>query len=247
MPQPNPWPDDPARQQPDAKGRPPAGNLDRSLSDSVAEGDQAGAHRNTASNDPAAGPALQAGFDFTAQTRTLCGHVTSTQVEFSHIDLDRVALSFAQSRKPVLHGLQASLTPLRFEGGAEQGTVRGRRYRVQPVFDRRGREMLYVLNFYLPRFMQLEFREKLVTVFHELWHISPDFDGDLRRHPGRCYAHSHSQADYDRQMGLLVDAWLQTEPPESLLGYLRLDFTELQRRYGRVYGVRIPRPKLLPV
>lgn len=186
------------------------------------------------------------GFDFTARMRSLCEHVAVALDEFQHIDLSKVAVSFSQTRKAVRHGLQASLTPLRFEGGTTTGTVRGRRYSVQPVYDHAGNEMLYVLNFYLPRFMQLVFREKLVTIFHELWHISPDFNGDLRRHPGRCYAHSHSQAEYDQQMGIFVDAWLRTNPPETLFDFLRSDFSQIEMRYGRVYGLKLPRPKLIP-
>jgi len=199
-----------------------------------------------AGHGPTASRDSNLGLDFTARMRTLCEHVVGALDEFQHIDLSRVAVSFAQARKPVRHGLQASLTPLRFAGGTTTGTVRGRQYTVQPVYDTAGNEMLYVLNFYLPRFMQMIFREKLVTVFHELWHISPDFNGDLRRHPGRCYAHSQSQAEYDQQMELLVEAWLATEPPEALFDFLQLDFPLLQQRYGRVYGLKLPRPKLIP-
>ena len=76
-------------------------------------------------------------------------------------------------------------------------------YTIQRLFDSKGQEFLYILTFYLPRFMDLSFREKLITVFHELWHISPQFDGDLRRHPGRCYAHTSSQKEYDAEMEVL--------------------------------------------
>jgi hypothetical protein len=113
--------------------------------------------------------------------------------------------------------------------------------------DGSGREMLYLLSFYLPRFMNLVFREKLITVFHELWHIGPQFDGDLRRHEGRCFAHSHSQAEYDRQMGMLADRWLAGTPDEELWSFLRHDFRELYASAGPIYGLRVKRPKLVPV
>ena len=71
-------------------------------------------------------------------------------------------------------------------------------------------------SFYLPRFMNLDFREKLITVLHELWHISPDFNGDIRRHAGRYHAHTHSQAEYDAEMGVLADRWLRSRPPDEL-------------------------------
>ena len=86
----------------------------------------------------------------------------------------------------------ASLTPLRFAGGQRHTLRRGRQWTLQRVCED-GREMLYILNFYLPRFLDLPLDEKLTTVVHELWHIGPRFDGDLRRFGGRCYAHSGSQ------------------------------------------------------
>ena len=95
-----------------------------------------------------------------------------------------VAISFCQARKNVTHGLQASLTPLRFEHGATTGQRGSRRYSCQPVLDHNGLEYFYILSFYLPRFLNHSVEEKLSTLLHELWHISPAFDGDLRRHGG---------------------------------------------------------------
>jgi hypothetical protein len=189
-------------------------------------------------------PSLGTGrFDFTARMRELCADMIGRTPELAHIDLSRVAISFCQARKRVQHGLFASLTPLRFRDGALTGRRRGRIYGVQRLYDGAGVEMLYVLSFYLPRFMDLDFREKLITVLHELWHISPRFDGDLRRHPGRCYAHTSSQAEYDAHMGVLADRWLADGPPQALYGFLRGDFNELQRQHGSIVGIRIPRPK----
>ena len=185
------------------------------------------------------------GFDFTFAMRALCADVTERLRELQHIQLDLVALSFAQSRNPALYGLQASLTPLRFEGGSRYSMQDGSRVTSQRLLDEQGRELLYILSFYMPRFMDLDFREKLVTIFHELWHISPRFDGDIRRHAGRCYAHTSSQAAYDQHMGQLVNRYLTLEPPNEMLRFLEFDFHQLERKFGKVYGFRVPRPKLL--
>ena len=187
------------------------------------------------------------GFDFTSHMRRLCGDVVQRLPELRHIDLPRVAISFAQTRKAVDHGLYASLTPLRFAGGSQHTVRRGRKWTVQRVVDRSGQEMLYLLSFYLPRFLDQSFHQKLTTVVHELWHVSPRFDGDLRRFGGRCYAHGASQKRYDAMVERLVDRWLSLEPPAAVYNFLRYDFRELVRRYGRVYGVRISAPKLIPV
>jgi len=186
------------------------------------------------------------GFNFTDRIRDLCADISRRMPELHHVDVTRVIFAFAQTRKPVMHGMQASLTPLRFEGGRRWGSHRGRRVTVQPVFDPQGREVLYILTIYLPRYMDLEFSEKLTTLFHELWHIHPAFNGDLRRHAGRCYAHSRSQANYDAEMTKLADRWLREQPPESLYDFLRHDFRGLQQRCGPIVGMRTRRPRLLP-
>ncbi len=188
-----------------------------------------------------------AGFDFTLHVRRLADDMIARLEELAHIDLGRVGIRFCQARKPVRHGLWASLTPLRFQAGALTTKRRGRIWAVQPVHDDQGRELLYLLSFYLPRFMNLPPREKLATVVHELWHISPHFDGDLRRHPGRCYAHTHSQDSYDRQMHALAEKWLSLSAAGELHAFLEHDFAELQRRQGPVYGTKIPTPKLVRV
>jgi hypothetical protein len=105
--------------------------------------------------------------------------------------------------------------------------------------------MLYLLSFYLPRFLQRSFEEKLSTVVHELWHVGPNFDGDLRRHSGRCWAHSHSQAGYDALMRELAAKWLALGPPTELFDFLRLDFRALRERHGHIMGQKIRTPKLI--
>jgi hypothetical protein len=186
-------------------------------------------------------------FDFTAQMRLVCQDMIARLPELSHIDLSRVSVGFCQARKRVTHGLFASLTPLRFAGGAETTIRRGRPYTIQRLADREGREMLYVLSFYLPRFMDLDLREKLITIVHELWHIGPRFDGDIRRHEGRCYAHSGSQKQYDAAMDLLVQRWLASGPPEELWSFLDGSFDDLMARHRRIVGIKVSRPRLIPV
>ncbi len=191
--------------------------------------------------------AVAQGFDFTGAMRRLCQDLTSRLEELRHIDISRVAIAFSQTRRPVRHGLQATLTPLRFLGGGLYMRRGRRRYTVQRLFDRDGCEMLYILRFYLPRFLDQPFEEKLNTVVHELWHIGPTFDGDLRRFPGRCFAHSSSEQQYDAFCRALADKWLRESPPVEAYGFLHVPFTELAARHGTIRGYRIPAPKLLPV
>ncbi len=106
--------------------------------------------------------------------------------------------------------------------------------------------MLYLLSFYLPRFCEYPFAEKLATVVHELWHIGPDFDGDLRRHPGRCYAHTPRQKDFDAHAAALAQKWLAAAPDPSLAAFLHLSFQQLVEQHGGVMGHRMRTPRLRP-
>ncbi len=190
---------------------------------------------------------LPEGFHFTRAIRVLCEDMTRRVPDLAHVDMECVAVGFCQARKGVPHGMQASLTPLRFEKGAETTLERGRRYTCQRIFSSDGREYLYLLNFYLPRFLNHTLGEKLTTIAHELWHISPAFDGDIRRHEGRCYVHGRSQREFDRTAARLAAEWLAGNPPTKLFDFLRLDFRGLQQTKGPIHGQRYPAPKLLPL
>ncbi|MBI3866416.1 MAG: hypothetical protein HY290_31435 [Planctomycetia bacterium] len=185
-------------------------------------------------------------FDFTLAMRDLCDDIAGRLTEFEHLRMDQVAVTFAQARRRVSYGMQAKLTPLRFEGGQLYTRRRGRVWTIQRWYAG-DVEMLYILTFYLPRFLEQSFREKLITVMHELYHISPHFDGDIRRLPGHYHVHSHSQKEYDRAMESLVDRYLASSPPDELFQFLQASFRELTLRHGSVVGIRVPIPKLLPL
>lgn len=140
--------------------------------------------------------------------------------------------------------MYASLTPLRFQNGERTTTRRGRQVVIQKIQDATGSDALYLLNFYLPRFYLNDFQERLRTITHELWHISPKFNGDIRRLPGRCYAHSGSQKNFDAVAAQLAQLWLATHPDPHLYAFLQCSFQTLIQNYvitGQKYG----RPKII--
>ncbi|VAX41635.1 hypothetical protein MNBD_PLANCTO02-979 [hydrothermal vent metagenome] len=185
-------------------------------------------------------------FNFCEAIQSLCDDVSVRLEEFQHIRMEEVFVAFAQTRSRVQHGLQAKLTPMRFEEGSLFTMREGQKWTVQRMFQKEI-EMLYILTFYLPRFQNQTFREKMITVLHELYHISPQFDGDIRRFPGHCHVHTHSQKEYDRQMGLLVDKYLSLKPPQELYQFLRKPFRQLEQLYGGIIGQQAPIPRLIPV
>jgi hypothetical protein len=186
-------------------------------------------------------------FDFCGRVQALCADIVRHCPELKHIDVSRLLFGMTQARSGRRYGLQARVTPMRFrEGRLTRPRRGGGLYQVQRYFVE-GREMLYLVTFYLPRFLDQDFDDKFITLFHELYHISPNFEGDLRRHEGRCALHTHSKRLYDVHMAHLARAYLSNGADRTLHAFLRLSFAQLQHRHDSVVGVVVPRPRLLPL
>lgn len=164
---------------------------------------------------------------------------------FNHVDLGRVIISAKSSKTSGLDGVYAQIFPLRYRNGAYSGIERiGKRlerYRMDPIYRER-REMLYILYFYLPRFLNLSFLEKTTTIFHELYHISPEFNGDLRRFPGKNFMHGSSLGKYDSLMTALARDYLFRTSNLEKSDFLRFGSRSIQKRYGKLKYTQIPEP-----
>lgn len=198
------------------------------------------------------GPDLDTGqpadqpFHFCVAIQRLVMDIAIRCPEFRHLQAPRILVSFTQARGKQPHGLQARVTPLRFANGALVQTRRGVPFQIQRYF-LGDHEFLYLMTFCLPRFLEQDFDQKVITLFHELYHIGPAFDGDLRRHEGRYHVHSHSKRGYDENMVEFAREYLAKKPDPNLFAFLRLSFAQLQERHGSVVGVVVPRPKMIPI
>jgi hypothetical protein len=193
----------------------------------------------------ATGP-VEEPFDFCGQMRQLAADIVARCAVLGQIDMRRLLLGVTAARNNRIHGLQARVTPLRFAQGELTRRRRGATYQVQRYYHGE-HEFLYLMTFCLPRFLDQDFSDKLITLFHELYHIHPACNGDLRRHQGRYAIHSRSQHHYDRHMADLARAYLCADPDPNLHSFLRLNFAQLQDRHGAVAGTVVPRPKIIPV
>ena len=186
-------------------------------------------------------------FDYTDAIAKVCEDICFRVPELNHIDMGRVAVGFTQTRHNQPHGVFAAAVPLRFENGALHSHHRGKDWKVQRCLRPDGVEYLYILSFSVPRFMELKCRDKLETIVHELYHLSPDFNGDLRRFKGRNFMHGSSQKRYNAVVRTFVDKWLKYDPPPEIWSFLNFDYKEIVARFGGVHGTRIPIPKIIPV
>ncbi len=137
----------------------------------------------------------------------------------------------------------AKLRPMRFEGGSKTRSIRGIEYSA-PEVNINGNNILYIVYFHLPRFMNHgKHQNKLSTVLHELYHISPLFNGDIRRFPGKNFAHGNSRKKYDKLIEAFTDEYQKETVHPELSDFLKYRYSELKRKYGAVCGdmIRIPR------
>jgi len=166
--------------------------------------------------------------------------------ELEHIDPQRLLFCLGRSRAEGLHGVYARIAPLRFAEGANELTRRRGRYIEtfrMPSMTHDEREILYLIYLMVPRFLRLSFEQKLTTVIHELYHISEACDGDLRRFPGRNFAHGASRRGYNRIIERLQEAYLRSAPDPHLLDVLRLDEEGWRRGDFRLTGLAVPLPR----
>lgn len=186
-------------------------------------------------------------FNLSLALERLIADIVVRHGAFSHIDPSRLLICLNSARGGVSSGIYAKIHPLRFEGGEMEQTIqRGRsNYRcIMPKLTSKGTDLLYVIYFTIPRFMDRGARDKLVTVFHELYHISPQFDGDLRRFPGKNFAHGSSTKKYNALMGKFVDEYLAGPEATAAAAFLDHDMKGLKESYRVIVGRRMKMPKI---
>ncbi|WP_224984451.1 putative metallopeptidase [Geomonas agri] len=184
--------------------------------------------------------------NLTGELERLIYDITLRSPELHHIIPEKLLVCVSTGRAS-RGGSLAKIHPLRFAGG--ERSVKARRGRrsvlcTMPSITHRGEEMLYVIYFLVPRFLELSFREKLITIFHELYHISPACDGDIRRFPGRNYAHGSSTKAYNLLMGQMVDRYLEAIPDRSTLDFLEGNLAALRSRHSAIVARRLQAPRI---
>jgi len=186
--------------------------------------------------------------DVTRAIEAIIADIVTKIDDLSHIDPARLIVSLSPTRSGGVGGTYARIHPLRFEGG-ERSTVvtrRGVRYRyTMPTITHRGEEALYLITFLVPRFLNLTPQEKLSTIIHELYHVSPAFDGDIRRFPGRNYAHGSSRKRYNERIARLTAAYIGQPGSRELLAPIAPMLVELKARHRVVVGRRVRTPKIV--
>jgi hypothetical protein len=120
--------------------------------------------------------------------------------EFAHIRSSRILVVAGEARR----ASRATVKPLVFskKGRASR--------RAKAVVRIKGRRMLYCITLRPLFFRASTPKARIGTFLHELFHISPEFDGSL--HPGR--RHDALGKKFTRRLRPLVRRYLHQCPPE---------------------------------
>ena len=187
-----------------------------------------------------------AAIDLSAACAALGADICRRVPELGHIDPQRLLVCLSRSRADGTHGVYARIAPLRFDAGAMEKSRRRGRYLEtfrMPALTHEGREILYLIYLMVPRFLRLGHGQKLATLIHELYHIAEACDGDLRRFPGRNFAHGSSRHGYNRIVARLQEQYLAGGPDPKLLEVLHLDEEGWRLGRFRLTGLTVPLPR----
>jgi hypothetical protein len=109
------------------------------------------------------GVAATFAFDLTAALREVVKDIVMRLPELAHIRVEQVHIGITRARRRGT-GLLARITPMRFPGGKLWARYGNTLCTIQRYW-RDGVELLYLLAFCVPRFLDLSFDEKMVNDF----------------------------------------------------------------------------------
>jgi len=178
---------------------------------------------------------------------TLIIHEISLRTEtFKHVNIEQTMVCMASNKKNSRGVTYGKLVPLRFKNGIQTLKYREKYYSMPGIIINRI-PILYVIYFYFPKFFDLPPPEKLRVIFHELYHISPEFNGDIRRFGKIKISHGFSRKRFD---GLFEDEqrnfynYISQTP---FMNFLGADTRTLRENFKKISGARmkVPKPKII--
>ena len=136
--------------------------------------------------------------------RALVRDLAERSPEFAHLVPAKVLVVSGEARR----GSRGSVKPLSFARGKSRDSSGARK----PVVRVDGRRMLYCVTLRPLFFRDARPEQRVETLLHELYHVSPAFDGTLD--PSR--RHSRLGRKFTRTFRPLVRRYLRQCPPEVL-------------------------------
>ncbi len=168
----------------------------------------------------------------------LLHEMISRTPEFEKFDANKILLCCSSNKKATGGGIYGKLLPMKFENGAGIVNHNGRYFAIPKLFIN-DTEILYIMYFYFPKFFNLSARDKVNVMFHELYHISPAFNGDIRRMGIMKKAHGHSKKAFEeRYIDFAGDfySYIKETPYHA---FLDMKSEDLLKRFNKIHYRRM--------
>jgi predicted metallopeptidase len=166
--------------------------------------------------------------------------------EFRGYDINRMLICCASNRSDSRGGIYGKLVPLKFEGGSDIINFHGRTYTI-PKIIHNNIEIRYLIYYYHPKFFDISAREKVNVMFHELYHISPDFNGDIRRMGKFKKAHGHSKKSIEEKYLVYAEEFYRYVKETPYHAFLEMSSRDLQNSFKKIKCRRMKTIKPVPV
>jgi len=180
--------------------------------------------------------------DLTEVLTQIIEEVVARYELFSHIEMSKIIVSLASNRSNGRGGIYGKLVPLKFENGAEVIKYKSHYYSMQKVIYNEV-PLLYIVYFYTPKFFDLSLYEKLRVILHELYHINPNFNGDIRRMGKKKIAHGSSRESFNLNFKNELDDFYEYIKKTPYVKFLLLNSLDLNKNFRTIVGTRIKLPK----
>lgn len=153
--------------------------------------------------------------------------------EFARFDLSRILVCCASNRRDGRGATYGKLLPLRFKDGSEIIKHNGRFYTIPKVLFG-NTEILYIIYLYIPRFFNLSAKEKVNVLFHELYHINPEFNGDIRRMGSFKSAHGHSKKAFEERYIEYADRFFKNISSLPYYNFLEMNSDQIKESFKKI-------------
>jgi len=153
--------------------------------------------------------------------------------EFKLFDLNKILICCASNRKDFRGATYGKLLPLRFKDGSEIIRHNGRFYTI-PKLKVNNTEILYIIYFYIPKFFNLSVKDKINVMFHELYHINPDFNGDIRRMGEFKSAHGHSRKSFEEKYIEYSNIFFSNIKDTPYYKFLQMNSNNIQDQFKKI-------------
>ena len=162
--------------------------------------------------------------------------------EFRKFDMNRILVCCASNRRDGRGAIYGKLLPMRFKDGSSIIKHNDKYYTI-PKLKVNDFEIFYIIYFYIPRFFDLSAKDKIKVMFHELYHISPDFNGDIRRMGKFKSAHGHSRKAFEEKYIEYAENFFKDIKDTPYCNFLAMNTEDLKKYFEKIKYRRIKQIK----